>query len=253
MRLRSTAGVNPLLADPSVLHTGRHDGDSAVAPANLPLLDPGDARVDPLVSAAFDAGDPYVAKVRKVRAKLLAAAREAGGIDGRLRLALLSLHAGDEASILAANLAKVLAQMDGPTVVVDADIERPTLDRLLRLPNSIGLAEQLSGMALRLPVAPTAIERLWLMPAGQAHNGAASLVEKGSLAEAADRWNLPPANLLVHLAERPRGTTAFGNILEKFDAVVLVVRRGVTPVAEMRRVIDDLDRHHVPIAGSVMR
>ncbi|MDT8759808.1 capsular biosynthesis protein [Sphingomonas psychrotolerans] len=249
MRLRSTAGANPLLAE-AAFHPG---GDpEAPTPAGLGLLQPGDKRVDPLVTAAFDADDPYVAKVRKVRAKLLATAREAGGADGRLRLAILSLQGGDEASILAANLAAVLAQMDGPTILVDADVDRPSLDRLLRLPNRIGLAEQLGGMALRLPVLQSAIDNLWLMPAGQAAGGAATLVEKGSLAEAAAGWNLPGANLLAFLAERPRGGTAFGNILEKFDAVVLVTRRGVTPVAEIRRVIDDLDRHQVPIAGSVV-
>lgn len=248
MRLRSTAGANP------VLDASFHPGGDAEAPASsgLGLLQAGDERVDSLVTAAFDADHPYVAKVRKIRAKLLATAREARGADGRLRLAVLSLQGGDEASILAANLGAVMAQMDGPTILVDADVDRPSLDRLLRLPNRIGLAEQLGGMALRLPVLQTAIDRLWLMPAGQAAGGAATLVEKGSLAEAAQGWNLPEANLLAYLAERPRGGTAFGNILEKFDAVVLVTRRGVTPVSEVRRVIDDLDRHHIPIAGSVV-
>ena len=246
MRLRSTAGANPLFAE------AVDTLDPLAAPSGLTLLAPGDARVDPLVTAAFDPADPYVAKVRKVRAKLLATAHEAGAIDGKLRLAVLSVQGGDEAAILAANLGVVLAQMDGSAVLVDADVDAPSLDRLLRLPNRIGLAEQLAGTALRLPVVLTAIERLWLLPAGQASSGAASLVEKGALAEAADRWNLPAANLLVYLAEHPRGGTAFGNILEKFDAVVLVARRGVTPVAELRRVIDDLDRHHVPIAGSVV-
>jgi Mrp family chromosome partitioning ATPase len=250
MRLRSTAGANPLFAD-AALHPTGGDAD-APAQGGLGLLEAGDTRVDPLVTAAFDADDPYVAKVRKVRAKLLATAREASASDGKFRLAILSLQAGDEASILAANVAAVMAQMDGPTILVDADIERPSLDRLLRLPNRIGLAEQLGGMALRLPVLQTAIDRLWLMPAGQAAGGAATLVEKGSLAEAAEGWNLPDANLLAFLAERPRGGTAFGNILEKFDAVVVVARRGVTPVSEIRRVIDDLDRHHIPIAGSVV-
>lgn len=250
MRLRSTAGANPQLL--TTAHPAARPGGEASGEGNLSLLDPGDARIDPLVTAAFDAGDPYTAKVRKVRAKLLAAAREAGGMPGRFRLAVLSLHGGDEAPILAANLGTVLAQMDGPTLLIDADIENPSLDRLLRLPNHIGLAEQLAGMALRLPVAETAIDRLWFMPGGQPASGAASLVEKRALAEASDRWNLPDANLLVYLAERPRGATAFGNILEKFDAVVLVARKGVTGVAEMRRVIDDLDRHHVTIAGSVM-
>lgn len=250
MRLRSTAGASPLITERAPPPPAT--GDEAAGSAILPLLEHGDTRVDPLLTAAFDPGDPYVAKVRKVRAKLLATAREAGGIDGRLKLALLSLQGGDEAPILAANLATVMAQMDGPTMLVDADIERPSLDRLLRLPNQIGLAEQLAGMALRLPLMPTAIERLWLMSAGQAASGNATLVERGAFAEVADRWNLPAANLLVYLAERPRGTTAFGNILEKFDAVVLVARRGVTPVSEIRRAIDDFDRHRVPIAGSVM-
>ena len=184
MRLRSTAGVNPLLAEPSALHNGAPDGDPAAAPANLPLLQPGDTRVDPLATAAFAANHAYVAKVRKVRAKLLAAAREAGAIDGRLRLALLSLHAGDEASILAANLATVLAQMDGPTIVIDADIPHPTLDRLLRVPNSIGLAEQLSGMALRVPIEPTAVERLGVMPSGAPQSRASSLPPGADLAAA---------------------------------------------------------------------
>ncbi|AQR72326.1 hypothetical protein [Sphingomonas sp. LM7] len=248
MRLRSTAGANPLFAESAFQPADAE----AQGQGGLALLDPADERVDPLVTAAFDADDPYVAKVRKIRAKLLATAREASGADGRLRLAVLSLQGGDEASILAANLGAVMAQMDGPTILVDGDIEQPSLDRLLRLPNRIGLAEQLGGMALRLPVLQTAIDRLWLMPAGQAAGGAATLVEKGSLAEAAAGWNLPEANLLAYLAERPRGGTAFGNILEKFDAVVIVARRGVTPVSEIRRVIDDLDRHHIPIAGSVV-
>ena len=250
MRLRSTAGANPQLAEAA---SARGLGRASEDGAKLPLLAAGDGRVDPLVTAAFDADDAYVAKVRKVRAKLIATARENGGADGRFRLAVLSVQGGDEAAILAANLGVVLAQMDGPSVLVDADVEQPSLDRLLRLPNQIGLAEQLSGMALRLPIAQTAVERLWLMPAGQAVGGAASLVEKGSLADAAQRWNLPAANLLVLLSEQPGRATAFGNILERFDAVVLVARRGVTPMAEMRRIIDDLDRHRVPIAGSVMR
>ncbi len=249
MRLRSTAGANPLLAEAAFQPAG---GPEAPAQSGLALLGAGDDRIDPLVTAAFDADDPYVAKVRKVRAKLLATAREARGAEGRLRLAILSLQGGDEASILAVNLATVIAQMDGPTILVDGDIDRPSLDRLLRLPNRIGLAEQLGGVALRLPVLQTAIDRLWLMPAGQAAGGAATLVEKGSLAEAAQGWNLPEANLLAYLAERPRGGTAFGNILEKFDAVAIVARRGVTPVSEIRRVIDDLDRHHIPIAGTIV-
>jgi Mrp family chromosome partitioning ATPase len=40
--------------------------------------------------------------------------------------------------------------------------------------------------------------------------------------------------------------------LTGFDAVAIVARRGETAIADMRRVIDDLDRQGVPIAGTVI-
>jgi hypothetical protein len=41
-------------------------------------------------------------------------------------------------------------------------------------------------------------------------------------------------------------------MLQGFDAVALAARRGATPLAEMRRVIDDLDGHGIPVAGAVL-
>jgi Mrp family chromosome partitioning ATPase len=131
----------------------------------LHLLDGGDPRIDPLVTAAFEASSPYVAKVRAVRAKLLSASSRPRSFGTRHRLALISVNGDDEAAILAANLAVVLAQMDGPTVVIDANVEEPSLDRLFRLPNRVGLAEQIVGATLDLPIAATAVDALWLMPA----------------------------------------------------------------------------------------
>src|SRR3546814_13503699 len=89
------------------------------------LLPEGDQRVDPLVVAAFDPANAYAAKVRTIRAKMRAAAKE--GDPAALRLAVLALEAGDEAAIMAANLAGVLAQMDGQTMLIDVDIERKSV------------------------------------------------------------------------------------------------------------------------------
>src|SRR3546814_3451597 len=81
--------------------------------------------VDPLVVAAFDPANAYAAKVRTIRAKMRAAAKE--GDPAALRLAVLAIEAGDEAAIMAANLAVVLAQMDGQTMLIDVDIERKSV------------------------------------------------------------------------------------------------------------------------------
>jgi len=214
------------------------------------LLPAGDQRIDPLVVAAFDPASPYAAKVRTIRAKMRAASKS--GDPSALRLAVLSIEAGDEAAIMAANLSVVMAQMDGQTMLVDVDMGNPSLDRLFRIANKAGLAEQLMGSAALLPAAKTAIEGLWLMTAGRASGSARSLITRGPLAETANGWGLKETSMLFYLAERKGDQTPFGSILTGFDGVVIVARRGDTVIADMRRVIDDLDRHSVPLAGTVI-
>lgn len=238
----------------AAVELGALDAESAGLLAALAggfsLLPSGDERIDPLVIAAFDPASPYAAKIRTIRAKMRAAAK--AGDPSALRLAVLSVDAGDEAAVMAANLAVVLAQMDGQTMLVDVDMGNPSLDRLFRVANKAGLAEQLMGSAALLPAAKTAIEGLWLMTAGRASGSAASLITRGPLAETANGWGLKETSMLFYLAERKGEQTPVGSILAGFDAVVIVARRGDTAIADLRRIIDDLDRQGVPIAGTVI-
>lgn len=238
----------------AAVELGLLDSDAASVLATLAggfsLLPAGDDRMDPLVVAAFDPADPYAAKIRMVRARMRAAAK--AGDAAALRLAVLSIDAGEEAAVMAANLAVVFAQMDGQTMLIDVDMGNPSLDRLFRVANRAGLAEQLMGSAALLPAAKTAIEGLWLMTAGRASGSASSLITRGPLAETANGWGLKDTLMLFYLAERKGDQTPFASILAGFDAVVIVARRGETVIADMRRIIDDLDRAGVPIAGSVI-
>ena len=77
-------------------------------------------------------------------------------------------------------------------------------------------------------------------------------VTKGPLADTAAGWGLHDTSMLFYLAQRRGEQTPFGSILAGFDAVTIVARRGETAIADMRRVIDDLDRHNISIAGSVI-
>ena len=225
-------------------------GVLAAMQGGFALLQESDQRIDPMVVTAFDPANPYAAKMRTIRAKMRAVAKDAD--PASLRLAVLSVEAGDEAAIMAANLAVVMAQMDGQTMLIDVDMGRPSLDRLFRIANKAGLAEQLMGSAALLPAAKTAIEGLWLMTAGRASGSASSLITRGPLAETANGWGLRDTSMLFYLAERKGEQTPYGSILAGFDAVVIVARRGDTAIADMRRIIDDLDRHGVPIAGTVI-
>lgn len=58
-------------------------------------------------------------------------------------LACTSAQPGEGKSTTIANLAVVMAQADKRVILVDADLRRPSINRLLKLPNSVGLSTAL--------------------------------------------------------------------------------------------------------------
>ena len=64
------------------------------------------------------------------------------GIDAQLRTVLItSASPSDGKSSVVANLATVIAQSDRDVVVVDGDMRRPTLHKVFKLSNRIGLSD----------------------------------------------------------------------------------------------------------------
>lgn len=113
-------------------------------------------------------------------------------------VAILSTDQGDGKTFFAANLAVVLAQLGGRTLVVDADMRNPRLHELFDLPNTSGLSSILSGrqddnVIYQAPDIPS----LFVMPVG-----------------------VTPPNPL-ELLERPAFRLLMGELLRKFDHVIV--------------------------------
>jgi Mrp family chromosome partitioning ATPase len=69
---------------------------------------------------------------------------------GRATLAVVSAEDGAHRSRVTAELARALARMGEPTLVIDADFRAPGLHRAFGLPNRAGLADFLEGREPRL-------------------------------------------------------------------------------------------------------
>lgn len=78
--------------------------------------------------------------------------------SGRNSIALTSAHPGEGKSVTAANLAIANAQAGKRTVLVSADLRRPSIERLLSVPNDKGLsdwlAEETEAVVQELPTIP---------------------------------------------------------------------------------------------------
>lgn len=123
------------------------DDEDAGAIAGAPVLGhiPHDADADarPLV-VVDDPDSPEAEAYRRLRTNLRAIT-----IDrGQRSLLIASAVAGEGKTLIAANLGFAFAQAGHRVTLVDADLRRPTLSRLLGLEPEPGLSEVLSGDAL---------------------------------------------------------------------------------------------------------
>lgn len=113
-------------------------------------------------------------------------------------IAVVSTESGDGKTFFTANLAVVLAQLGGRTLLVDADLRGPRQHEVFGLPNSSGLSGILSGRAeskviQQVPGVPS----LFVLPVG----------------------TVPPNPL--ELVERPAFGLLMRELLSKFDHVVV--------------------------------
>lgn len=182
-----------------------------------------------------------------------------------LRTALLLSRAGGIKSIVvtscvpregktatAANLAIVLGQLGKQVLLVDADLHRPRLHEILRVPNRTGLVSILAGnVDPARAIVKTDIPELSVIPSGPASPNPSGLLSS----EAMSRFlSLAQMNFDYVVLDAPpvlpvADALVLGN---QTDGVVLCVKGGETPREQVARVRDRLYRSNVRILGVVI-
>lgn len=122
-----------------------------------------------------------------------------------LRTVMVTSAAADEGkTAVAIGLALCLRQSSARVLVIDADLQRPSVHDVLGIGNDVGLGECLQGKEVRLPLIEAA-PRLWVLPAGQAGSVAVPALTSERMGTALDEcasafdWVLldtPPVSLL---------------------------------------------------------
>lgn len=173
-------------------------------------------------------------------------------------LLVTSVQAGEGKTTVSMNLAISLARLERRVLLIDADLRRPSLHRAFGISEGPGLAEHLAdGSDWRGSAVDVGVPNLTVLPAGGEAEGPSELLSsdrmRALIAEAQDDHDFvvvdSPA-LMVNVSD--------ARILSsRADAIVLVVRGGVTPREVLRRLLDgmpnvvgvvmnDLDASHFP-------
>lgn len=150
-----------------------------------------------------------------------------------------------------ANMAISFAQLEGRVLVIDADLRKPRMHKIFKAKNSVGLSGFLTGkVAIDDCVQKTAIENIWIIPAGPHPPNPAELLNssrmKDLIALVKDRFDVilidtPPVLAVID-------PVIIGSLV---DCVVFVIRAGKTSRKPMAKAVAELRKGKADIVGVV--
>ena len=152
----------------------------------------------------------------------------------------------------ALNCAAALAQQDQRVLLVEADMRRPVLERKLNFNGQGGLSALIpAGPSSTVPVKFPFLPTLSVLAAGPRPSNPAELLGSPRMAELIQEWR---SNYDFIILDTPPVLTVTDAVVVSAhcDAVILVVRAGVTTKQSLIRVRDLFMRSRKRIAGVVM-
>jgi Mrp family chromosome partitioning ATPase len=166
----------------------------------------------------------------------------------------------DHAGEAAANIGASFALNGDPTVLVDVDSSNPVLHQVLNTPVSPGLIEWLSGRPSADNPGPepfsTAVDNLAVLPPGAAQDPTgyapvADLLTDDACQRLLDALRQRARYVIFHASVAPVSSQAL-TVAASVDAVVLIVRSGMTKRTDAQRAKESLERVGANLLGVVL-
>ena len=139
-------------------------------------------------------------------------------------LMVTSSQPQDGKSFVSSNMAASIASVGHKTVLLDADLRRPTLHEKLKIVNSVGLSNYMvKNVTSKEILRKTEIDNLWFIPAGPILPNSSELIESGVLDELIEE--LKEQFDYVIIDSTPAGLVADATLMIKYASFILLVCR----------------------------
>jgi non-specific protein-tyrosine kinase len=205
-----------------------------------------------LISAeGHNAFSPEIESYRLIRTNI-----QFASIDNPIKSFLLtSANPGEGKSTTAANLSVVMAQADYKTIIVDADLRRPTLHKVFQLPNLGGLTDLLFASDDELDIEAylknTGVDNLSVITSGSLPPNASEIL--GSKRMKALLEKLEEMADVVIFDTPPVLPVTDATVLSRWvDGVIMVVRGKSTRRDAARQAVDRLNQVNANWLGAIL-
>lgn len=170
----------------------------------------------------------------------------------RRGLAIVSANIGDGKTFIAANLAVAFSQLPGRTLIVDADMRSPRLHAVFGLESGHGLSGLLLGRTEANVIRPVkGLPNLYVLSVGAMPPNPLELVQKNNFQLLLEELSSKFDYLLVDTPAAAHGSDA-RLIAARAGAALVVSRRDKTQVKPAQKLVSQLTKAQVTLAGVVM-
>ena len=220
---------------------------------NLVLWEGEPVQPSPALAYAHDSGSLRSEKLRDLRTELLMRLGSKGTRQGAAMFTILGSRSGEGRSQLCAELALAFGQLVGRTLLVDANLRNPRLDKLfIGASSDEGLSEILLGKTRTLPlhrvVGP---QNLALLTAGTPPPSPVDLLSGTQFKRLVSDWSRTYDYVLIDTP--PVAQYSDGIVVANAARnVVLVTRRNQTSFDEVTELKRRLDATQTQIVGAVL-
>ena len=167
-------------------------------------------------------------------------------------LAVISPNSGDGKTFFAANLAVVLSQLGGRTLLIDADLRGPRQHEVFGVQNSQGLSGLLSGRAPRNVIcAIPHLPSLFLIPGGAIPPNPTELIERPGFSMLIRELVGKFQYVVIDTPAAAYGVDASA-IAQKCGAALFITRQGKSKLAGLQDLVATLSSGEVKMAGAIL-
>lgn len=154
-------------------------------------------------------------------------------------------------STTVANLAMTMAKTNAKVLIVDSDLRKPIQHKYFKIDNSRGLSGVLAGHYSVGSCIKEVAKNLYLMPSGVIPPNPSELIASRNMTQLIKElknvydyifFDAPPASVVTDATV----------LAPKLDGVIFIVRQNRTEYADVRKILDDIDRLEGNVLGTII-
>ena len=167
-------------------------------------------------------------------------------------LAVVSTDRGDGRSYVCSRLARLFADLDEDTLLIDADLRNPSMHRIFGADNAMGLSTYLQGQVAQAPVrAVPGVPYLYLLTAGPAVDQPHRLIARNEFGRLLEQLAPQFRAIFIDTPATASGPDAI-TIALRASGALLVVRKDQARLADQREIAQRLTDSTVEVVGAVI-